>query len=206
LADGRPPDCTRTSTPPNLGDARQRPSATEKIGETLSGLGGHLADPPSTNAKLGHRFEVDGQIVDVLGPDGLRKPPLTLAGHETIEVPGGTQALRRCETVSVTVDGLEPVAIRRPSLLGAILLKARAVKVHHRQDDQTQDLILLLSFVEDPRSMARELSGKESRWLGDAAARLDFDDPSLRRLLPDQTLQEASLALDLLQAASRNRS
>ena len=58
-------------------------------------------------------------------------------------MPGGSQALKRTEKVAIAIDGGSPSTIRRPTLLGAILLKARALKVHERTEDQRQNLILL---------------------------------------------------------------
>lgn len=59
--------------------------------------------------------------------------------------------------------------IRRPNLLGAILVKARAVGVDDVPDDQRSDLALLLSLVEDPERVARDLKPTERGWLKDRA-------------------------------------
>jgi hypothetical protein len=136
--------------------------------------------------------------VELLGPDGLKTPPRSLGKHETIEVPGGSQALKRTEKVAIAIDGGSPSSIRRPTLLGAILLKARALKVHERTEDQRQDLILLLSFVEDPRSMANELRDSERRWLRDTRPDLRLDDPLLQDRFSEQQLRLARLALEIL--------
>ena len=181
-----------------LGDARKQPSVTTLLGEAVEELGGELADPPSTDPKLGYRFVLDGQVVDILGSDGLRTPGITVGNRETIEVPGGSQALNRSEVVAIAVGGATPVLIRRPSLLGSILIKARALLVHDRWDDQRRDLILLLTFVEDPRALAGELRSSEVRWLREASARLDLDDPSLEREFTGAALRDATGALDLL--------
>jgi len=82
-----------------LGDARARPSVTEHLGKAIDELGGELVEPPSTDPALGQRFEVDGQPIDVLGPDGLKALPRTLGEQVTVEIPGGTQALHRSESV-----------------------------------------------------------------------------------------------------------
>jgi hypothetical protein len=111
-----------------LGDARRRPSITERLSTTLDRLGAKLAQPPVTDPTLGYQFELDGQTIEVLGPDGLRGHPRTLGDYETIKVDGGTQALRRTEKVRISIAGGSPTEIRRPTLLGAILLKARALK------------------------------------------------------------------------------
>ena len=151
-----------------LADARRRPTVVSRIARVIKELGGELPTPPRTNPNLGYRFEIDGQIVDLLGPDGLKKRPRTVGKFETFEIPGGSQALNRTETVAISVEGGPSTPIRRPTLLGAILLKARSLMVHRRREDQRQDLILLLGFVEDPRATAAELSGNERRWLKNA--------------------------------------
>jgi hypothetical protein len=55
--------------------------------------------------------------------------------------------------------------IPRPDLLGAILLKARAVDVDDQPGSQRIDLLFLLSLVTDARAMKKQLRGGERRWL-----------------------------------------
>jgi hypothetical protein len=76
-----------------LADARRRPEMTEQIARLVVAEGGQMAIPPMGNEKLGFRFELDGQTVEVLGPDGLGRDPHTIGRHVTFQVPGGTQAL-----------------------------------------------------------------------------------------------------------------
>jgi hypothetical protein len=111
-----------------LGDSRSRPAMTERIAEVLVGRGGVMGVPPVGDEKLGYRFTWEGEIVEVLGSEGVRRDPQTTSGHVTLQVPGGTQALRRAERVRVSLDGAPAVIVRRPSLLGAILLKARQLR------------------------------------------------------------------------------
>jgi len=181
-----------------LGDARARPSVTEQVGRAIDELGGELVEPPSTDPKLGQRFEIDGQAIDVLGPDGLRASPRTLGKQVTVQIPGGTQALHRSESVEVSIDGGPPFQLLRPSLLGAMLLKARALRVHSRPDDQREDLVLLLSFVADPSALAGELNHNELRWLKEAEERLRLDERVGR--LDEPTVRRARQALGLLTA------
>lgn len=185
-----------------LADARGRSSLTRKLAAKLEKLGARLADPPTTEPNLGYQFELDGQIVEILGPDGLKTPPRTIGKLETIEVAGGSQALNRTETVAISINGQSPTKIRRPTLLAAILLKARALMVHRRPEDQRQDLILLLGFVENPRSMAAKLRGSENKWLRDARAELHLDDPRLQDRFSEDHLRRARLALELLISAN----
>ena len=181
-----------------LADARRPPAETERVGELLDRLGATPADPPSTDRALGYRFSINGQTVDLLAPDGLKSPPATLDNRETVEIPGGTQALRRTEVVTILVPGAEPTQVRRPTLLGAILLKARALTVHRRPRDQAHDLITLLGFVEDPRLTRSELRRSEVGWLVEARANLEFDSPTFLDEFSEEALRRSRTALELL--------
>lgn len=123
------------------------------------------------------RYSRDGLIVDLLAPDGVKPPPTLGTGRAAIGVPGGSQALARHEEITVRL-GQRTFTLRRPTLLGAILIKARSLVVHHDPESQREDLLLLLSLVDDPRAMARELKKSERRWLRDAEAPLSFDRPA----------------------------
>jgi hypothetical protein len=136
--------------------------------------------------------------VDLLAPDGLKSPPATLHNRETVEIPGGTQALRRTEVVTILVPGAEPTQVRRPTLLGAILLKARALTVHRRPHDQAHDLITLLGFVENPRSTRSELRKSEVGWLVEARSNLEFDSPTFLDEFSEEALRRSRTALELL--------
>jgi hypothetical protein len=125
---------------------------------------------------LGHRF-VRGRVkIDVLLPDGIgeRAPREVLDGVSSIEVPGGTQALNRTVAVDVRTD-TRIGTIQRPTLLGAILIKARAVDVDDLPAAQREDLAFLLSLVRDPFEMAGELRGRERTWLRRRTELLDAD-------------------------------
>lgn len=88
-----------------LGDSRRRPSMTERMAAILDKRGGRMAVPPFGDAKLGLQFDLDGEIVEVLGSEGVPKDPRTTGKHTTFQVPGGTQALHRAEKVAVSLDG-----------------------------------------------------------------------------------------------------
>jgi hypothetical protein len=184
-----------------LGDARHRPSMTERIAQILKNLGGELSLPPSTGEKIGYQFHARGETVEVLGPEGLKSDPRTLAPLETIMVKGGTQALNRTEAVPISIDGAEPVIVRRPTLLGAILIKARALTaVRGKLAEHRQDLIRLLSFVHDPRALAESdnLTKSERKWLTAVEEDLAFDDPFLLEQFSETEIQRASQAFTLL--------
>jgi hypothetical protein len=138
-------------------------------------------------------IERDGIVVDVLAPDGLKPPPTLASGVTAVGVPGGTQALHRSENVIVRL-GERSFELRRPTLLGAILIKARSVMVHADPASQREDLLRLLSLVDEPRELAGELRDSERRWLRQAEARLDFVAPSL---LPATLQRRAELSYRL---------
>lgn len=183
-----------------LGDSRQR-RMTERISQVLVEHGGELAQPSRGEHALGYQFNVKGETVEVLGCDGLGRNPKTIGEFTTIQVPGGTQALQRTESVRVSLNGGDPVEIRRPSLLGAILIKARIVaKKRDKFASDRQDVIRLLSFVEDPRAMAESgaLTNKEKNWLRNIEKLLDFSDPALLNLFPGGEANIAEPAFRLL--------
>jgi hypothetical protein len=122
--------------------------------------------------------------------------------HTTLQVPGGTQALNRSEVVMVSVDGAPAVAMRRPSLLGAILIEARALARERKGklDSDRQDLVLLLSLIDDPRTLAANggLRKTERNWLRGIEEKIGFSDPVLSGLFTPDTLTRAIQAHRLL--------
>ena len=176
-----------------LGQARP-PGTLTALHEKLGSLGFALVAPDLEG--YAHRYcNKDGLIVDVLSPEGV-KPPAKIGGLNAVEAPGGTQALQRAETVTVTVESTT-FELRRPTLLGAILIKSRALMVHDDPQTQREDLLRLLAFVDDPRSLARELRPTERKWLRTAKERLDVDGQT--GLDPD-TRSRAAFAYELLTA------
>jgi hypothetical protein len=149
-------------------------TSTEDLARTLEAEGLRLEGPNAEG--IGHRFSNDVLSVDVLAPDGLSpdKPPITISPARTVLVPGGTQALRRSEIVEV-VAGSVRGEVRRPSLTGAILLKARAVDVDDVPRAQLDDLAFLLSLLEDPEAVREEMSASELGWLRRRKELLDRD-------------------------------
>ena len=182
-----------------LANSRELPrSLTEIIAERLLVLGYQVAEqaglsgPPTI-----YRFERGGEVVDVLGPDGLKGiPPKTVGKNETFQVPAGTQALARTETVEVRVQGGRIGVLRCPSLPAALLLKARAT--HGRDQDRT-DLVALLSCVDDPITLKQHFSKRELTWLRNAK-NLRIDDTDLADLFPAEQLTRARATHALLTA------
>lgn len=184
-----------------LADARRVPSATEEVARSLIELGFRLLPSRSLiEPEIAFVFERDGQRVDVLAPDGVKpdRLPRTTQGQRTVPIPGGTQALKRTEVVTVRLDDGTEASVRRPTLIGAILIKARAIRVHERREDQRQDIVRLLSYLDDPLAAGRSLRKSERRWLIQAARLLRIDDDDLRDLFPDERLALARVAYRLL--------
>jgi len=184
-----------------LGDSRRRPPETARIAKILIERGGEMTVPPVSDENLGYRFEVEGEVVEVVGSEGVRRDPTTLGKYTTFQVPGGSQALSRTEVVRVSLDGSPPVELRRPNLLGAILIKARAVAERRdRLDSDRQDLIRLLNFVHDPRALAdkERLRTSEKRWLQDIEPLAAFEDVALTDVFPAGYAERARQAYRLL--------
>jgi hypothetical protein len=173
-----------------LGDARERPSGTQAVTEQLEQIGASLMEVSGLDSERGFRFELDGQVVDVLAPDGLGAPPTTSGRLQTIQIPGGSQALNRVEAVEIVIDGRR-ARLLRPTLLGAILLKARSLEVHARTQDQREDLVTLLSLMTDPRTATESMKKTERRWLRSIESALDIEDRRLEALFDPARLRVA---------------
>jgi hypothetical protein len=178
-----------------LGDARQH-AVIEKIAQALD-HDGFVLEPPSPTDGVSHRWRRGELVVDLLAPDGLRSDPPMLGSIRTVQIPGGSQALARTETVEAEINGVV-VRVRRPTLLGALLIKARSILVHADPDAQRADLVLLLSLIEDPSAMAEQLKGRERSWLRKCDTQLGLDDPILMAPFPRARVQSARLAYRLL--------
>jgi len=148
-----------------LFDVRAYVGATGEATKRLLNAG-YAETRPSPDG-VAHRFTRDVVVVDVLAPEGLgrRTSRETIEGGHTVQVPGGTQALERTEAVDVRL-GDRIGRLPRPSLLGAILLKARAVGAAPDEAAKHRgDLAALLGLVADPRALAVDLRSTERKWL-----------------------------------------
>jgi hypothetical protein len=99
--------------------------------------------------------------------------------NRTISVPGGSQALERTEVVQVRL-GARAGAVRRPDLLGATLVKARAVDVDDAPESQRRDVAFLLSLCADPAPLDAAIRSSERGWLRRRRELLDRDHPAWR--------------------------
>ena len=156
-----------------LANVRGIQDATRRLSQALVQRGFEM-DPPNLDG-LSHRFRSDRVIIDLLAPDGLgRRADLgTIPPAHTLEVPGGTQALNRSELVEVTI-GTRAGVVPRPNLLGAIVVKARAVDVDDVPANQLEDLTFLLSLATSPRRLVSEMTKGDRKAL---RARQELLDP-----------------------------
>jgi predicted nucleotidyltransferase len=158
-----------------LVDVRAFVGATGVAADRLEQAGfAHVAPTPEG---IAHRFVKGAIVVDILAPDGLGSATSreTIPGARTIEVAGGSQAIARTATVEVRL-GDRVARLRRPSLLGAILLKARAIGAAPDEAEKHRgDLAFLLGLIDDPRTLAQDLRKTERRWL---ATRTELSDQS----------------------------
>lgn len=157
-----------------LVNARVATAAVRVFVKAIEAVGFELAG--ASPEGIAHRYRRDGVSVDVLAPEGLgsRTDLTTTPPGRTLQVPGGTQALDRTELVPVTV-GDHRGMVPRPSLLGAIVAKAAAVDVDDVPDAQRLDLALLLSLVNDPITLAEQVTKKDRQRLRSRSEMTDAD-------------------------------
>jgi hypothetical protein len=164
-----------------LADSRVRPGATKAIAEVL----GRRAFLPVGPSLLGtvHRFQrgdaTEAIVFDILGPDNLgKRSQLTTYGNATtVAAPGGTFALGTATAVPLDLQRLTGDSgrgqIRLPSLAGALGIKACAVGVSNAPNAQLDDLIVLLSVVDDPHDMRAGPGGRKlAKMLGVVSGRI----------------------------------
>ncbi len=149
-----------------LVDVRALATATEKFSKALVDDGYQLNMNLVSVSGQGHNFRKGVVSVDVLAPDRLgdRARTKTIQSFHTVQVPGGRQALDRSAPTEVrtrSASGSLPL----PGLLGAILIKARAINVAKERLAQQSDLALLLSLIDDVDVLRREATNRERDWL-----------------------------------------
>ena len=163
-------------------DIRAMSTATEEASRRLVAAGFE----PERDDSLVFRFVRGHDIVDVLAPDNLgeRARLTTVPPDSTMEAIGRRQALTRGRTVTVDAgDG--PFELPVPSLVGAIVIKARVVgSVQNRNTRRKheRDLARLLAVVDDPVALLAELTGRERGYLRQRAEMVDAAHLAWRRV------------------------
>lgn len=151
---------------------------------------------------IAHRYSKPGNprpvVVDVMAPEGLgtRADLTTSPPGRTVEVPGGSQALRRTTRVNVLHEGRSAL-VPRPSLLAAIVGKAAACALPGDSSRHHRDLALLCALVADPFALREELSNKDKSRLMASRRLLDPAHPAWT-LLPEGPRRDARAAHGLL--------
>ena len=142
-----------------------------------------------------------GQI-DVLCPEDATEDELkSVSGVQSLAIPGGRTALQVCEEVFITFDIEAPdVQIRVPLLPGAIVVKAAAA-IDQRTVNQPrhiQDLVDMLSVLEDPVDARLQLNDADLQLLLSLRPRLEDDGDVAWERLGEQARLEARAAFDVL--------
>lgn len=193
-----------------VADVRTRPNGTEWLADWLVqrafALEGISADG------IGHRFvrpaePGPGRVVfDVLAPEGLgeRTRVFTRRPARTVQAPGSQQALARSELVQVTVSGVlggreRAGIVRRPNLLGALVIKAAATTIPVRQNPTRdwQDAALLLTLLPDPVTASSQCDRKDRERLRLLTPLRDRQHPGWA-LLDGSSYRTGTTALDFL--------
>ena len=188
-------------------DVRARPGGTAWLAAWLCNRGFELAG--ASPQGIGHRFVRRARHAavqfDVLAPEGLaaRTDVSTVPPARTVAVPGSVQAFERSEVVGVAAQALgggrRRGRVRRPNLLGALIVKAAATRVAARADAgrDWQDAALLLSLIEDPLAAAAACGAKDHKRLA-ALRPLAEPDHAAWALLGAEAWRRGSAALDFL--------
>lgn len=143
----------------------------------------------------------------MLGPDGLRSDPTTIGKLKTFQTEGAHRLCigRRSSACPSTVRSPSPSVGRTSSGRAwsrRVLVKKRPVKY----ESDREDVVRPLSYVDDPLHLVDGMSRKEPRWLRDAEAAIDFDDPDLAAQFPAERLGRARQALRILAQESYSAS
>jgi hypothetical protein len=188
-----------------LADVLADQKSLRNLVTALEGLGFAPAGM-SPQGNLMHRYiRGDGPtrlVVDLLAPDhlGPRTDLTTTPPGRTLEVPGGRQAAQRTETLHVDLGG-RIGAIRRPSLLGAIIAKAAALSIKTSTPDRHyRDLAFLLSLPSAPLELKAQLDTSDRKKLALAEALRDPGHAAWRALANETARADGQAVYTILTA------
>jgi hypothetical protein len=121
----------------------------------------------STSDGYGYRFVRGKTKIDVMIPEGFdsqKRYPTTGSGRPGLQAEGGNQALTRAERLPVGLNG-RVGHVRRPTLLGGLVAKARAwVRDGRDPERHAQDLIALAEVaLADPRAVISQARPDDRR-------------------------------------------
>ena len=155
-----------------------------------------------TSDGFGYRYTRGDTTLDLLVPEGLdrqrRQPPTTGGARPALPIEGGNQALLRVERVPVQV-GARTGHVRRPNLLGALVLKAAAFVGDSRDAQRhAQDIGFLMEAAlvsGSLRSMDAQASAHDRKRLRDALRQLPQDHACWRPRPEPESLYDAAVRL-----------
>ena len=158
-------------------DVRADPTILHTFTKTLEDLGFKSAGISAEGRQ--HRWKRGDASIDVLLPEGIGERASErqgVTGSPTLPTEGGTQALRRTEVVAVSVDGREGF-VRRPNLVGALVVKAAA---HTNPGDRDlrrhrRDFVVLAGLVTARDFAAEDVSKTDRRRLRRIVAAIERD-------------------------------
>ena len=148
-------------------DVRADPTILHTFTKTLEDIGFKSAGISAEGRQ--HRWKRGDASIDVLLPEGIGEHASErrgVTGSPTLPTEGGTQALRRTEVVAVSVDGREGF-VRRPNLVGALVVKAAA---HTNPGDRDlrrhrRDFVILAGLITARDFAAEEVNKTDRRRL-----------------------------------------
>ena len=138
-----------------------------------------------TSDGYGYRFERGDTKIDLLIPEGMDRQqhhPRTSSGRPGVSIEGGNQALIRAERVPVRIGG-RIGHVRRPNILGAIVLKAAAYSTDSRDKERhSEDLALLagIAITTGLRSISNHTTSHDRKRLRNALRNLPANHVSWR--------------------------
>ena len=140
----------------------------------------------ATSDGFGYRYERGATVIDLLVPEGLRRQarqPLATRARPALAIEGGNQAVLRVERVPVRL-GPRAGHVRRPTLLGALVIKAAAFLADARDPGRhAEDIALLTQAALDSgslRTLDNHSRPHDRQRLRNALARLPAEHPCWR--------------------------
>ncbi len=158
-------------------DVRADPTMLRRFTMVLTDLG--FRSTGITAEGRQHRWKRGDASIDVLVPEGIGERASLrqgVTGSPTLSTEGGTQALRRTDVVPVTVDGRDGF-VRRPNLIGALVVKASA---HTNPGDRDlrrhrRDFVVLAELLTASDFTAEQLTAKDRQRLRSIVVAVDKD-------------------------------
>lgn len=158
-------------------DVRADPTILRTFTKTLMDLGFKSAGISAEGHQ--HRWVRGKASIDVLLPEGVGERASErqgVTGSPTLPTQGGTQALRRSEVVTVTVEGREGF-VRRPNLVGALVVKAAAHTNVGDQDPRRhrRDFLVLAGLITAGDFASVQLTKKDRQRLRGIVTAIEAD-------------------------------